>query len=201
MTIMKNRPATSTAIALSLALAVTGCASVTGSGPGASTAPSSASASAFAFNATDVMFVQMMIPHHAQAIEMSDTLLAKDGVDADVRELAENIKAAQQPEIDTMEGWLTAWGAEMPGAGGMAGMGHDNGMMSDDDMSTLAAASGPDASRLFLEQMIVHHEGAIEMAQDELDSGSSPDVRELAEAIIIAQTAEIATMRTLLAEF
>ncbi|OJV96465.1 MAG: DUF305 domain-containing protein [Microbacterium sp. 67-17] len=196
---MKNRPATSAAIALTLALAVTGCASVTGSGPGASSAPSSASASAF--NATDVMFVQMMIPHHAQAIEMSDTLLAKDGVDADVRELAENIKAAQQPEIDTMEGWLTAWGAEMPGAGGMAGMGHDNGMMSDDDMSTLAAASGPDASRLFLEQMIVHHEGAIEMAQDELDSGSSPDVRELAEAIIIAQTAEIATMRTLLAEF
>jgi len=199
MTNMKNRLATSTAIALTLALAVTGCASVTGSGPGASTAPSSASASAF--NATDVMFVQMMIPHHAQAIEMSDTLLAKDGVDADVRELAENIKAAQQPEIDRMEGWLTAWGAEMPGAGGMAGMGHDNGMMSDDDMSTLAAASGPDASRLFLEQMIVHHEGAIEMAQDELDSGSSPDVRELAEAIIIAQTAEIATMRTLLAEF
>ncbi|WP_366246882.1 DUF305 domain-containing protein [Microbacterium sp. 67-17] len=199
MTNMKNRPATSAAIALTLALAVTGCASVTGSGPGASSAPSSASASAF--NATDVMFVQMMIPHHAQAIEMSDTLLAKDGVDADVRELAENIKAAQQPEIDTMEGWLTAWGAEMPGAGGMAGMGHDNGMMSDDDMSTLAAASGPDASRLFLEQMIVHHEGAIEMAQDELDSGSSPDVRELAEAIIIAQTAEIATMRTLLAEF
>ncbi|MBD3752548.1 MAG: DUF305 domain-containing protein [Micrococcales bacterium] len=196
---MKNRPATSAAIALTLALAVTGCASVTGSGPGASSARSSASASAF--NATDVMFVQMMIPHHAQAIEMSDTLLAKDGVDADVRELAENIKAAQQPEIDTMEGWLTAWGAEMPGAGGMAGMGHDNGMMSDDDMSTLAAASGPDASRLFLEQMIVHHEGAIEMAQDELDSGSSPDVRELAEAIIIAQTAEIATMRTLLAEF
>ncbi|GAA2951280.1 DUF305 domain-containing protein [Microbacterium schleiferi] len=199
MTNMKNRPATSAAIALTLALAVTGCASVTGSGPGASSARSSASASAF--NATDVMFVQMMIPHHAQAIEMSDTLLAKDGVDADVRELAENIKAAQQPEIDTMEGWLTAWGAEMPGAGGMAGMGHDNGMMSDDDMSTLAAASGPDASRLFLEQMIVHHEGAIEMAQDELDSGSSPDVRELAEAIIIAQTAEIATMRTLLAEF
>lgn len=199
MTNMKNRPATSAAIALTLALAVTGCASVTGSGPGASSAPSSASASAF--NATDVMFVQMMIPHHAQAIEMSDTLLAKDGVDADVRELAENIKAAQRPEIDTMEGWLTAWGAEMPGAGGMAGMGHDNGMMSDDDMSTLAAASDPDASRLFLEQMIVHHEGAIEMAQDELDSGSSPDVRELAEAIIIAQTAEIATMRTLLAEF
>lgn len=199
MTNMKTRPATSAAIALTLALAVTGCASVTGSGPGASTAPSSASASAF--NATDVMFVQMMIPHHAQAIEMSDTLLAKDGVDADVRELAENIKAAQQPEIDTMEGWLTAWGAEMPGAGGMAGMGHDNGMMSDDDMSTLAAASGPDASRLFLEQMIVHHEGAIEMAKDELDSGSSPDVRELAEAIIIAQTSEIATMRALLAEF
>lgn len=198
MTKMKNRPATSTAIALTLALAVTSCASVTGSGPGASTTPSSASASAF--NATDVMFVQMMIPHHAQAIEMSDTILAKDGVDADVRELAENIKAAQQPEIDTMEGWLTAWGAEMPGAGGMAGMGHDDGMMSDDDMSALAAASGADASRLFLEQMIVHHEGAIDMAQDELDSGTSPDVRELAEAIIVAQTAEIATMRAMLAE-
>ncbi|WP_234714477.1 DUF305 domain-containing protein, partial [Mycobacterium tuberculosis] len=58
------------------------------------------------------MFVTMMIPHHEQAIEMSDILLAKDGADPRVVELAEQIKAAQGPEIDKMLGWLEDWGVE-----------------------------------------------------------------------------------------
>ena len=59
----------------------------------------------------DVMFATMVIPHHQQAIEMSDMILAKDGIDAEVTELARKIKGAQAPEINQMRGWLVGWGA------------------------------------------------------------------------------------------
>ncbi len=59
----------------------------------------------------DVMFAQMMIPHHQQAIEMADIALGKPSASATVRDLATQIKAAQDPEITVMSGWLTAWGA------------------------------------------------------------------------------------------
>jgi uncharacterized protein (DUF305 family) len=73
-------------------------------------------------------------------------------------------------------------------------------MMSDADMDALEAADGSVAARLYLEQMIEHHEGAIEMAQDELDDGANPDVLALAQRIITSQTAEIATMEDLLTQ-
>jgi uncharacterized protein (DUF305 family) len=150
-----------------------------------------------AFNADDIMFAQMMIPHHEQAVEMSDLLLDKEGIDTDVRDLATRIKAAQTPEIATMESWLDAWGADM---GGMAGMNHGtDGMMSDSDMSALEAADGSEASRLYLEGMITHHEGAIAMAEIELESGENADALALAQAIITSQTAEIDEMTALLA--
>jgi uncharacterized protein (DUF305 family) len=135
---------------------------------------------------------------------MSDVLLAKSGVDPEVVELAEQIKAAQGPEIEQMKQWLDDWG--MPamsdsmdgmdhgGMGGMDGMGG----MTEEDMQALEDASGPEAGDLFLEQMIVHHEGAIEMAEDVLDDGEHPGVRELAENIIASQTAEIELMRSML---
>ena len=144
------------------------------------------------------MFAMMMIPHHEQAIEMSDVILAKSEVDQGVLDLAQQIKDAQGPEIELMESWLDAWG--MPSSGGMGGMDHGDGMMSDADMAALEAADGAEAAQLFLEQMIEHHEGAIEMAQDELDDGVNPDVLALADRIIVSQTAEIATMRELLAQ-
>jgi uncharacterized protein (DUF305 family) len=150
------------------------------------------------FNAADSMFATMMIPHHAQAIEMSDMILAKSGIDQAVLDLAQQIKDAQGPEIELMESWLDDWG--MPSSGGMGGMDHGDGMMSQEDMDQLGAADGPEAARVFLEQMIVHHEGAIDMAEDELSRGANPDVRALAESIIESQTAEIATMRELLAQ-
>ena len=111
------------------------------------------------------------------------------------RTLAEQIKAAQAPEIELMESWLDDWGTPM---GDMDGMDH-GGMMSDNDMQALEAATGAEASRLFLEQMIVHHQGAIEMAQEEVDNGQYPAVITLAENIIASQTAEIATMEDILA--
>ncbi|MGC5173066.1 DUF305 domain-containing protein [Microbacterium sp. DT81.1] len=195
---MKNRAAATAAITLTALLALAGCASTTSSGgmdnmPGTG---SSASASPAAdVNNADMQFTMMMIPHHEQAVEMADMILAKDGIDERVLTLAEQIKAAQGPEIELMESWLDEWGTPM---GDMDGMDH-GGMMSDTDMQALEDATGAEASRLFLEQMIVHHEGAIEMAQDEVDNGQNPDVIALAENIIASQTTEIATMEDILA--
>lgn len=139
-------------------------------------------------------------PHHEQALEMAEMVLAKDGVDERVIAIAERIKEAQQPEIDLMNSWLEAWGLDM-GMGDMEGMDHGSGgMMSDEDMAALEAASGADASSLFLEQMIMHHTGAIDMAQQELDNGENVDALKLAQNISDSQTAEIAEMEQLLTE-
>ncbi len=146
-------------------------------------------------NMADTAFTMMMIPHHEQAIEMADLVLAKDGVDQRVLDIAQQIKDAQGPEIELMQGWLDDWGF-----GSMEGMDHGSGgMMSDDDMSALENSTGSEASALFLTQMIEHHEGAIEMAQDAIDNGTNPDVRALCERIISSQTAEIETMNEILA--
>ncbi|GGI42466.1 DUF305 domain-containing protein [Cnuibacter physcomitrellae] len=189
---------------LAAAITLAGCSSGSGSGSmpgmdhgsGSSMAPTDSSETA-TFNDQDVMFAQMMTAHHQQAIEMSDTLLAKSGVDEKITQLAEKIKAAQQPEIDTMTGWLESWGASTDG---MSGMDHGgDGMMSADDMTALEQADGAAAGKLFLEQMIQHHQGAIEMAQTEVDSGTNADAVALAQKIITDQTAEIAEMQSLLA--
>ena len=185
------------AIPLTAALLLAGC--TTGSTPTSSSNPSASSQSQA--NSADEMFATMMIPHHEQAVEMSDMLLAKDGVTPEVAELAQQIKDAQAPEIEQMKQWLTAWGAPYDDSG-MGGMDHGNmgdGMMSDDDMAALDSATGAEAARLYLEQMILHHEGAIDMAKAELKDGSNPDALALAEAIVTTQSAEIDTMRKLLA--
>jgi uncharacterized protein (DUF305 family) len=153
-----------------------------------------------AHNDADVMFAQHMIPHHTQAVEMSDTLLAKLGIDPRVTELANQIKAAQGPEIQQMQGWLTQWGTPamppMSGHGDMAGM---SGMMSEQDMTALKDAQGVDASKLFLTQMIAHHEGAITMAQNEIKDGQYPPAVKMAGAIVTGQQQEIDTMKGILA--
>jgi uncharacterized protein (DUF305 family) len=180
---MKKSTAAIASLTVALALVLAGCSAAGESD----------------YNAADEMFATGMIPHHEQAVEMSDILLAKDGVDDRVVALAERIQAAQQPEIELMASWLDAWGIDSD-MGDMPGMDHgSDGMMSDDDMATLDAASGEDASALFLEQMIEHHEGAIEMSQQELDNGQNADALKLAQQIIDAQTAEIAEMQGLLA--
>lgn len=189
------------ATALVAALTLAGCATGQQNQTEATPAASSPAAEA-EFNDADVMFAQMMIPHHEQAIEMSDSLLEKDGVDEQVRDLAQQIKDAQQPEIDQMKDWLDAWGEDE--LGDVGGMDHDmggmgDGMMSDEDMAQLEDASGAEASRLFLEQMILHHEGAIQMAEYQVQEGENPDAVALAERIVEDQTEEIATMQDLLA--
>lgn len=203
---MKIRTAAAAALTLAAALALAGCAdgsgsqSMPGMDHGSSSSPSSSSTVTADFNDADVMFAQMMIPHHQQAIEMADMILNKEGIDPGVLTLASDIKAAQQPEIDQLQSWLDEWGADMPDMDSMEGMDHGGGMMSEDDMAALEAATGAEASRLFLEQMTMHHEGAIEMAQDEVDNGQNPDAVEMAQTIVDTQTAEITEMQELLAQ-
>ncbi|MCA1781350.1 MAG: DUF305 domain-containing protein [Dermatophilaceae bacterium] len=143
----------------------------------------------------DVMFAQMMIPHHEQAVEMADTALDATTSSPQVRELALDIKAAQDPEIETMRGWLDAW--EAPHSAD-SGMDHDSGMMDETEMSALHEAQGPEFDRMWLTMMIEHHEGAITMAQDVRSTTEDEEVAALSEQIIAAQEAEIGTMQALL---
>ena len=158
--------------------------------------------SAAAFNDSDVAFAQGMIPHHAQAVDMAD-LAEERAADPEVRDLAGRIRAAQQPEIDLMEGWLEEWGHPMEDGmdmGGMEGMDmEDMGMVSEEDMDRLESASGAEFDRLFLTSMREHHLGAVAMAEEELRSGESPEAKELAQEIIDTQRAEIEEIDALLA--
>jgi uncharacterized protein (DUF305 family) len=195
---------TISALGIAAAIAMAGCAGTSGSTPtstmpgmgsgGMGTASSSAPATAD-HNAADTMFTQGMIPHHAQAVEMSDMMLKKQGMDARITALATKIKAAQAPEIEQMTGWLKTWNEPSQMASGH-GMG--DGMMGDDDLKTLDAAQGKEAAKLFLTQMIAHHEGAVAMAKTEISQGKNPDVIQLSKSIVTSQEAEIQDMKALL---
>lgn len=217
-TLMNKKTLAAGVTALAVVFTAAACSdSDTGTTAATSTSPASASTpteQTAAHNDADVMFAQMMIPHHSQAIEMSDMILAKDNIPAEVSALAEQIKAAQGPEIDQLESWLDQWGAptsmpdgahDMPsmdedmGMDGMSdGMSGMDGMMSDEDMQALSDAQGTDAARLFLKQMITHHEGAVEMARTEIAEGQFPEAVVMARSIVETQQQEIETMRQLL---
>ncbi|MBA3234317.1 MAG: DUF305 domain-containing protein [Propionibacteriales bacterium] len=149
-------------------------------------------------NDADLQFAQQMIPHHRQAVLMSDLVLEADGVDPDITAVAADIKAAQAPEIEMMEGWLDDWGVDSAGPDAMDGMESMDGMLSDDELAALGRARGAGLETHFLEGMIGHHEGAIAMAREELDAGENDAARDLAEQIIKSQAAEIETMKGLL---
>jgi uncharacterized protein (DUF305 family) len=153
-----------------------------------------------AHNAQDVMFAQMMIPHHRQAVDMA-ALADTRATDPAVKSLAGQIKAAQDPEIQTMTGWLAGWGkpTAAPSMGGMNMGGSMPGMMSDADMAKLSAAKGKDFDKQFCTMMIAHHQGAISMANDEIAKGANPDAKNLAQHIVSSQQAEIDTMNQILA--
>ena len=144
------------------------------------------------FSSADVMFAQMMIPHHQQAVDLGE-LAATRAQSQEVIDLAKQIADEQAPEIELMKSWLKAAGA---GEHMDHNMGMD-GMLSDAEMQTLENSSGAEFDRLFLEGMIAHHEGAIAMAQDVVDS-KNPEVAKLAAAIIESQTAQIEYMKSLL---
>lgn len=184
-----------------VSLVAVGCGSSSdGSMPGMdmdsdATETTTGDASGADFNDADVTFAQGMIPHHRQAVEMAE--LAGDRAESqEVKDLAADIEAAQDPEIEQMTGWLEEWDQPME-MDGMDSM-EMGGMMSEDQMSELEDATGADFDAMFLEMMIEHHEGAIVMAQEQVDDGKNAEAVALAEAIIEAQQDEIETMQGLL---
>jgi uncharacterized protein (DUF305 family) len=146
------------------------------------------------FSGDDIMFAQMMIPHHEQAIEMS-TLAETRATNPEVKEIAAQIKAEQAPEIAQMKKWLT----DPAASSHMGHSAHMDGMLTDAQMQALKNASGAEFDRLFLEGMIAHHEGAIEMAQMILNSKNA-EAKALGEAIVSSQTAEVVILKQLLAK-
>ncbi|MFG2280244.1 DUF305 domain-containing protein [Streptomyces asoensis] len=203
--------AASVTAALVLAACGSGGESTGEAGGGSGSAPAStgasADATAGAHNAQDVAFAQGMIPHHRQALEMA-RLATGRASSAQVKDLAARVEKAQDPEIKTMSGWLTAWGEDVPAASGnaaesMPGMDHSAGsgmpgMMDASGMEALEKASGAEFDSMFLTMMIEHHKGAVEMATTEKNKGAYRAATSMADAIITAQTAEITEMTKLL---
>jgi uncharacterized protein (DUF305 family) len=189
---------------LALALAACGqgdhsshAASPAGAAP--SVVPSAtASDTAAIFNQQDTTFASNMIQHHRQAVEMADVVSGRS-TDQKVIDLAAKIKAAQEPEITTMNGWLKSWG--MPEVEDMSGMdmgGSMPGMMSATDLADLTALKGSAFDQKFLTMMIAHHEGAIAMAKEQVAKGQSAPAKALAQQVTADQTAEIAQLRGML---
>lgn len=148
------------------------------------------------FNDTDVEFNQMMIVHHQQALDMAALIDGRTD-NPDILQLGTTIEETQAPEMEAMQARLDEWGvSDDHGHGGHEEM---DGMLDEEQMTALSDASGTDFDRLFLEGMIEHHEGAIEMAQDELDNGVDDQSRQIAEDVITAQEAEITEMNEMLA--
>ena len=162
-------------------------------------------------NETDIAFMQMMVPHHAQALEMSE-LAQSRARDGQVVAISRRIKGAQGPEIVSMSSWLQSRDLEVPesvedaasmdmsrgdhsgheggdDSGGAAMAMH--GMLSEREMADLARARGREFDRLFIAGMIQHHEGAVAMARDEMEAGSDQLALELAADVAAGQQAEI----------
>jgi uncharacterized protein (DUF305 family) len=196
---MPTRRSLAVAILVPLALAASACS---GGHDAHSSTPATTTAvmKQLGVNGADVTFAQMMIPHHEQAIEMAELALdPKAGAGAEVRALATAIRGAQDPEIATMKGWLTSWGAPLAPDPAEHDMSTMQGMMSADEMRTLGQQTGSAFDKRWLEMMIRHHEGAIVMANDVKAGGSFASVKTLAAQIVTGQQAEIDQMRRLLA--
>jgi uncharacterized protein (DUF305 family) len=141
------------------------------------------------YSSDDIAFAEQMIPHHEQAIEMSEIALLNT-TNPDVLQLAQEIKDAQSPEIELMKSWT--------GVKASTHAGHlMDGMLSQSELSDLRQANGKEFDRLFLQGMIKHHQGAIEMAQ-EVATSKNKDVANLSAVLIAAQKLEIDTMNELL---
>ena len=203
---MRNKTMALAALAITGTLTLAACGSssnsmkgMPGMGSATTMSPTSPGAAAMAkFNGADVTFATDMIPHHRQAVEMAQ-LAGTRSKNPQVKKLALQIMNAQDPEIQTMSGWLTTWGNPIPeNMTGMDMSGSMPGMMSSQDMDKLKNSLGVEFDRMFLTMMIAHHEGAITMAKSEQAGGMNTDAIALAKRIEKAQTEEIATMEGLL---
>ena len=205
----KNLVRTALAV-LTSGLVLAGCSGNSDSGSGGhdmssmtgtTSTPSTSSAAAAPsgeHNDADITFAQGMIPHHQGAIEMAKLVQGRTS-NPKVLDLASRIEKAQDPEIKTMTDWLNSWGAQVHTTG-MPGMDHGSDMsgMSAEDMEMLKQAKDADFDKMFLEMMIKHHQGAIDMSKTELQQGSSAEAKKLAQQIIDSQQSEITEMQGLL---
>ena len=144
------------------------------------------------FSGPDIMFAQMMIPHHQQAVDMS-TLAETHTTNPEILALAKQIKDAQAPEIKQMTDWIESSGAGMD-------MGHDmgmGGMLSEEQMAALENAQGAAFDKLYLEGMIGHHQGALQMAKM-IENSDNAEAKQLAANIMKSQSAEIDKMKQML---
>lgn len=202
---------TATVLGGVLLVALAGCSSAPTAGPSSSAeapaatpmastpAEAPTNSSAAEHNDADTVFAQMMTVHHEGALEMSELAVEK-AESKDVGELAATIEAAQGPEIELMQSWLTAWDEPLAPSGhvGMDHGGMDmNGMSQEQVMAELQQESGPGFDEQFLTAMIAHHEGAVMMADVELSTGQNADALDLAQRIIDAQESEIEQMQQL----
>lgn len=144
-------------------------------------------------NGADVMFLQMMIPHHQQAIDISELAIATSK-DAELVALATMIRDGQAGEIIQMKDWLVQVGADIE----IGHMGHEmGGMLSDIELSALKASKGSAFDRLWLEGMINHHDGALHMTTM-ISDAQNPEIKLFGQKIIEVQSAQIAQMKTML---
>jgi uncharacterized protein (DUF305 family) len=151
----------------------------------------------------DVLFMQGMIPHHAQALDMS-ALVEERTESEDIRLLARRIEISQRDEIALMGTWLEQRGEDVPGEHAHHMMGDHlmPGMLTAEDMAELASARGPEFDRLFLEFMIMHHEGAIFMVRELFSNpgaGQETDIFTFASHVDADQQIEIRRMSRMLA--
>jgi uncharacterized protein (DUF305 family) len=161
-----------------------------------STRPAPAAPAAERHNGRDVMFAQMMIPHHQQAIEMA-RLAETRATRPEIKHLATAIEVAQNPEIQQMTVWLMGWNVAVPPGNAHMGQSTGEGMMSEQGMLKLEKMSGVSFDRIFIMMMIQHHEGAITMAKAEQSGGQFAPAKTLAGNIETSQSAEIVNMRRL----
>jgi uncharacterized protein (DUF305 family) len=150
------------------------------------------------YNADDVAFATNMIPHHEQAVELS-AMVPDHSTNAEVITLAQQISAAQQPEINVMKVFLVQWNENPETNSGHAGHGNTmQGMVDAATMTKLQSLQGAEFDKLWLESMISHHQGAIEMAKAEVANGENVDAKGLAKNIVATQEAEIGQMKQML---
>lgn len=182
--------ATLTVILTGLAVLAAAC-----NGDATGDTPSGEATGETGYNDADITFLQGMIPHHEQAVEMA--LLVPDRTDREeLGRLATGIIASQEAEISQMDQMLADAGASRDGDHAGHGAGMADGMMTEEQMDELADLDGTEFDLEFIDMMIEHHEGAVTSAEQVIDEGQSPQVRELAEGIIAEQEAEIEQMTT-----
>jgi uncharacterized protein (DUF305 family) len=150
------------------------------------------------YNADDVAFATDMIPHHQQAVELS-AMVPDRSTNAELIALAQQVSAEQQPEINVMKVFLVQWNENPDTSSGHEGHGNTMaGMVDEATMTKLKSLTGAEFDKLWLESMISHHQGAIEMAKAEIANGDNVDAKALAKNIVTTQEAEIGQMKQML---